>query len=538
MTLLSSAATVAFGNPAFGMLDWGVLLGYFAMLLATGIWFARKEQSDTDDYFLGGRRMPTWAVAVSVLATSLSAATFVGGPQQAYSGNLTYLISNIGMVLAAVVVAAFFVPAFYKARVATVYELLEHRHGTGAKQAASWTFMIGRIMASGARIYIGALPMALILFEGVGGKSEMWHIIAAIWVMTAVGIIYTFVGGIASVIWTDVIQTAVFVGAAIAAIVLLISKIDAPIGEIIDTLRAAETTTGESKLTLVSTSTDPAAAYTVWSAIIAFTLMGIASYGTDQDLVQRMLTCKSAAKGSASVLGAIVASVPVVSLFMVVGLLLWIFYQQPALVGEAAPDYEANDTRTVFLEFILREMPAGMTGLMMAGLFAAGLSSLNSGLNSMASTLMNDVYKGRVPAKPEKHYLRVGRVFVVGWGVILGSFATFCVYWQSADGSTLIDFALGVMTFAYAGLLGVYLTTLFTKRGNTASVLAALVTGFVVVALLQPNVMARWQGLVGLDDLALAFPWRLTAGALAATIVCLLGSSRTPAEPAGHADAS
>ncbi len=159
----------------------------------------------------------------------------------------------------------------------------------------------------------------------------------------------------------------------------------------------------------------------------------------------------------------------------------------------------------------------------------------------MASTLMNDVYKGLVPAKPEKHYLRVGRLFVVGWGVILGGFATFCVYWQSADGSTLIDFALGVMTFAYAGLLGVYLTTLFTKRGNTASVLAALITGFVVVALLQPNVMARWQGYVGLEDLTLAFPWRLTAGALAATFVCLLGSSHAPAKHpgrAGHADAA
>ena len=525
-TLPTPQPTLAFGNPAFGVLDWAVLLGYFAMLLATGVWFARKEQSGTEDYFLGGRRMPTWAVAVSVLATSLSAATFVGGPQQAYTGDLTYLISNIGMVLAAVVVAAFFVPVFYRARVATVYELLEHRHGPGAKQAASWTFMLGRIMASGARIYIGALPMALILFEGVGGASETWHIVAAIWVMTVVGIIYTFVGGIASVIWTDVIQTAVFVGAAIAAIVLLLAKIDAPIGDVIETLRAAETPAGESKLTLLSTSTDPAANYTIFTAIFAFTLMGIASYGTDQDLVQRMLTCKSAAKGSASVLGAIVASVPVVSLFMVVGLLLWIFYQQPALVGEGAPDYEANDSRTVFLEFILREMPAGMTGLMMAGLFAAGLSSLNSGLNSMASTLMNDVYKGVAPAKSEKHYLRVGRLFVVGWGIVLGGFATFCVYWQSADGSTLIDFALGVMTFAYAGLLGVYLTTLFTKRGSTASVLAALITGFVVVGMLQPNVVTWWTGIVGLAEFELGFPWRLTAGAVAATCVCLIGNAK------------
>ena len=519
-------ALLALGNPAFTPVDWLVLSGYFAILIATGVWFSRKSLQNADDYFLGGRKMPTWAVAISILATSLSAATFVGGPQQAYTGDLTYLSSNIGGIIAACIVAAVFIPAFYKRRVSTVYQLLDHRFGPRAKQVASWSYMLGRIMASGARIYIGALPMALILFEGTQGSTAIWHVVVAIWVMTLVGIAYTLIGGISSVIWTDVIQTFVFLGAALAAIALLLHKIPADPGTILDALRTAQTPTGENKLTLISLSTNPAAGYTIFTAVIGFTLLGIASYGTDQDLVQRMLTCSSSARGSASLIGAILITVPFVSLFMVVGLLLWVFYTRPDLMGTAAPNYPIANSAEVFLQFILHEMPPGMTGLMIAGLFAAGLSSVNSGLNAMASTLMNDVYRPMRPNHTERHYLSAGRAFVVLWGLILGAFATLCVWWQRSSGATLIDFALGVMTFAYAGLLGVYLTALFTKRGNTASVLAALLTGFATVALLQPALMARWCPLLGLDAPTLAFPWRLTLGVLASTLVCLSGPPR------------
>jgi len=545
-------------SAGFTALDWSVLVLYFGLLAGTGWWFSRREQKSTDDYFLGGRRMPTWAVAVSVLATSLSAATFIGGPQQAYKGDLTYLATNIGMILAALVIAVFFIPAFFRAKVSTVYELLEGRFGTPSKRAASGMFMIGRVFASGARLFMVGLPAALILFgepgaiDGAIPPSPDWQIFVAIGLMTAVGIAYTLVGGISSVIWSDVIQTGVFLVAVTAAIILLLTRIPIGPGEIVDVLQDApgtsDTAGNAGKMTLLNLSGDPTQPFTIWAVLIGFTLLGIASYGTDQDLVQRMLTCKNARSGSASVIYAQLIGVPVVVLFMTAGLLLFVFYQRPEIMGAGGPGAAPDDSRTVFLNFILREMPAGMTGLMMAGLFAAGLSSLNSAINAMASTFVSDFYKPLVPGASERHYVHVGRTAVVIWGLTLGSFACFCVVWQRASGTTLLDFALGVMTFAYSGLLGVYFTAIFTKRGSNASVLAALVVGFMAILVMQDFEPVRDLLAPVLERsariesgyawlVALAFPWKLTVGTTLAFAVCQIGSAKKqPAREAVSAE--
>ncbi len=531
----------------FAPLDWGVLALYLLVLVGSGIWFAQRAQRSTDDYFLGSRSMPAWAVSVSVLATSLSAATFVGGPQQAYVGDLTYAATSLGMMLAAVVIAVWFIPAFYRARVSTVYELLDARFGPGAMRAASAMFMTGRVFASGARLFIVALPAALIMFgEPAPGETiPAWQLVAAVGMMMTAGIVYTLAGGISSVIWSDVLQTAVFVAAVVAAIGLLLVKIPVGPAEIASTLAEARVgDDGENsagKLTLLSFKTDLSASYSVWAILVGFTLLGIGSYGTDQDLVQRMLTCRSARAGSVSMISSQLIGVPVVLLFMFVGLLLYVFYQRPDVMGGAAPGSSPGDSRTVFLHFILREMPQGMSGLMMAGLFAAGLSSLNSAINAMASTFVGDFYSRWRPGRAPGHYVVVGRFAVVAWGLVLGAFAAFCVLWQRESGKTLIDFALSVMVYAYSGLVGVYLTAIFTKRGATWSVLAALAVGFLAILAMEPLV---WGALVDLDRvheespgspalfvLGLAFPWKLAVGVALAGGVCLLGSGGGSREP-------
>ncbi|MBM3329310.1 MAG: sodium:solute symporter [Calditrichaeota bacterium] len=462
--------------------------------------------------------MPSWAAAVSLLATALSAATFIGGPQQAYRGDLTYLSANLGAIVAVFIVALYFIPVYYRENAVTVYQILEKRFGPAARQAAGAAYLIGRLFASGARLYIAALPASLIVY----GDIELPHLFAAIGLMTVVGVIYTLVGGVRSVIWSDVIQTAIFVGAAIAAIVLLLDRIPAPLSEIIGALRSP----GEgaaSKLTLLKTGFEgigPANTYTLLTALIGFSLLNLAAYGTDQDMAQRMLTCKSATAGSRSAIGGILIGLPVTALFMVAGLLLWIFYQRPELMGASAPTYQPEGSREVFLTFILREMPAGMTGLMMAGLFAAALSTLNSGINAMASTFINDFYRKWRPDREERHYLQTGIAAVAGFGLLLGLFAVGSAVWQaSRPGTTLIDFALTVMVFAYSGLAAVYLTAIFTRRGNSRSVVAALIVGFGSVVTMQ----AVWSPV-------LAFPWQLTIATSVALAVALAGR---PAQRSG-----
>jgi SSS family transporter len=505
--------------------DWAVLGAYALIIVGSGLWLGRRKISGGEDYFLGGRHVPAWAVGCSILATSLSAATFIGVPQSSYGGDLTYLSTNIGMILGIVVLAVWFIPAFYRHRVQTIYGLLEVRFGPGSRRAASGAFMVGRVMASGARIYLAAIPASWILFDDIQNA----HLMLAIMMLALVAVIYTLAGGIASVIWADVIQTGVFLVAVTGAIIVLLMKIDAPFGDIVGALRAGGDD-GHSKLTVLSLSTDFSSKtpYTLWTAVIAFTVMSIGSYGVDHDLAQRMLTCKSARAGGKAAIGAIIAAIPTVGLFLVVGLLLWVFYANPGGIARTGDlGYEIDDTRKIFLNFILHEMPPGLTGLMLAGLFAAGLSSLNSALNAMSSTLVSDFLKPLGFIRSAEHEVTVGRMGVCVWGVVLGAFACVCVVWQQVSDLPLLDFALSVMIFAYAGLVAVFLAAIFTKRGNTFTVISALIIGFEVIWLLRPIGWAGWTELTPwrweLSRVSLAWPWHLPIGVGIAFGVVMFG---------------
>ncbi|MCP3940593.1 MAG: hypothetical protein GY710_03815 [Desulfobacteraceae bacterium] len=263
-------------DTGFSPTDWGVLFAYFILLAVTGILFA-KRQSSTDDYFRASGKIPVWAAAISFMATSLSAATFIGGPQQAYRGDLTYLSSNIGSIIAILIVAFFFVPAFYRYKVTTVYGLLEKRFGPHANMAASAAFMIGRVFASGARLYIAALPASLILF----GDLEVGHQLISVLTLTLVGIVYTLAGGIRSVIFTDVIQTIVFVGAALAAVIVLLNRIPLDGVGIISALQNPGIDQA-SKLTIfkLGSGFSPKDSYTIFTAIFGFSLLNLGAYGT------------------------------------------------------------------------------------------------------------------------------------------------------------------------------------------------------------------------------------------------------------------
>jgi SSS family transporter len=535
-------------RTGFETLDWIVLGGYFAGLAALGAALSRR-QSGTEDYFLGGRRMPAWAVALSVVATAISAATFIGGPFQAYSGDLTYLSATIGQFLAILVVAAFFIPVYYRLRVATVYELIGTRFGSPAKQACSWMFMVGRILANGARLFMAGLAASQMLFA----DSRPGHVMLGIGVLSAVGVAYTLVGGIRAVIWTEVVQTVVLVGAAVAAVLILWHRIPASGAEIVNALQ--HPASGSSKLETLRLGLAPggfpdwSAKYTLLTAVLCWSVFNLAAYGTDHDLAQRMLTCGTAVQGSRSAIGAILIGLPITALFMAIGLLLYVFYDRPDLMAAAYPGPRPGKAEEVFLTFIMTQMPAGLAGLMMAGMFAAALSSLSSALNAMSSTLVNDVYKKMRPGLDERAYLGAGRWAMVGWGVVLGLFACVCVSWHAYNaqqgGQTLIDFALGVMNFAYAGLAAVFCAAIFTRRGNGASAIAALAVGFAVVLAMQPWAWPWWAPQVGwtlytpssttvrhlLPESPPSFPWVLLIAFIAAMITCCLGS-RGMGEPA------
>lgn len=469
--------------------DWVVIGAYIALIVGAGLWAQwRTTNANAADYFLAGRRIPVWAVAVSTLATAQSAATFVGVPQDAYDGNITYLSASIGAIVASLVLAWFFIPAYYRLGVATPYQLLEARFGPGARTATGLAYLAGRVFASGARVYVGAIPVAVAISSGDPQADLGGTIALVIGVFMVFSILYTLWGGLESVIWTDVVQVAVYLGAALLVFVLLARSIPASWSEIVGALRVGGEG-GSSKLTIVNPGLDTSRTpwinfgtpFTLVTALTGWVLLNLAAFGTDQDLTQRLLACRSAAEGSRSVIASTLLGIPVVCVFAAVGLLLWVFYNRPDLMGRPTPAYVQGDTARVFLKYALHELPAGAAGLVIAGVLAAGPAGVNASLNTMAGTVINDFYKPRLaPGKPDGHYVKAGRWAVVGWGLVLWAFAVVCIWWQRESGENIINFVLGVMGFAYAGLLAVFLTALFTRRGTTASAVLAMLVGFFV----------------------------------------------------------
>lgn len=500
-----------------------IFFALYLLILVISGWYFNRRANSTQDYFLGGKSMPVWMVAISVLATSQSAATFLGGPDQGYRSNLTYIATNIGAFIAVFFVARVLLPRFYQLKVFTVYELLETKFGAKAKRQAGFVYLFGRVFASGARLYMAALAVAMILF----GNIEATSVISATIIISVIGVAYSIYGGIRTVIYSDVLLAFTYIGAAVAVIVALISAIPVDMLSIIDALQ--DPGPGEtSKLTLIDSRLDfsPTGVFTLSSIFTGFVLLNIAAFGLDQDMTQRVLTCKSAKQGARAMLLSVVMVIPVMLLFIVIGLLLYIYYQQPELMAtnsDAPTPVFAGEAVTIFMYYVLTDLPSGLKAIVTIGILAAALSTLNSGLNSMSSVLIQDFYR---PWKhqhglSEQHFVNAGRLAMILVALALGSMACLCYYWQQYSDTPLLQFALSVMVFSYSGLLGVYFTTLFTQRGSAVSVFWALVCGFITPLLLQPYIIkiympTDWQFNLG-------FTWQLVLGTVVATLVCGLG---------------
>lgn len=501
---------------SFTALDWAIVLAYVAALAIAGWLASRRTIADGDSYFLASHHAPTWLVVISVLSTTQSAATFLGAPDNAFRGNYSYLATNIAGVIAAIIVARVLIPRFYAMGATTVYELLDQRFGPVSMRAAGAMYLLGRLLASGARLYLAAIAISMMIFLDVTPQ----HILVASAVLAVFGVVFTLFGGLNAVIWSDLVQVVLYVGAALLAFFFLISLIPADTGTILSAL------SDSGKLTLIDTSTDLSKPFTLAAILTGMVLLNIGNAGLDQDTTQRFLSCEDAKSGQRALILSAVAAIPVVALFMAIGSLLHIFYERPDLMGVGAQGVSASfagEKITVFMAFILSEIPPGLRGLVTVGVIAA--AAINSGLISMSAVLVKDFWRplleraGKAPSGLVE--VRAGRLAVVILAVALFGVSLLCYYWQHYADTPLLDFVLGVMTFAYSGLLGVFGVALFTRRGNSTSVVAALVAGFVAV-LAQQHYVVDALGLPSGWKL-LSFPWQLCIGTAIAFLVCLIG---------------
>ncbi len=511
---------------SFTVWDWIILGGYVAILAVAGIAATRRGIETSDDYFLASHRAPTWLVAVSVLSTVQSAATFLGVPDNSFRGNYTYLASIGGALIAAIVVSRVLIPRFYAMGATTVYQLLEQRYNVIASRAAGLMYLVGRVFASGARLYLAAIAVSMVMFLDV----EPQHLVIASLVLLVFGIAFTFIGGLNAVIWSDLVQVVLYVGAAIVVLFFLLAKIPLTIPEILAALEQAPD--GIDKLQVVDTSFDLSAPFSIFAVVTGVALLNIGNSGLDQDTTQRLLACDNARDGNRALFISVWASIPVILIFLMIGSLLHIFYGRPDLMGATGSSVAATfqgEKITVFMHFILSEIPPGLRGLVTVGIIAA--AAINSGLISMSAVVINDFYRPfrmRHGSCPERHFVSAGRFATVVIGLMLFGMSILCYYWQRYNDLPLLDFVLGVMAFAYSGLLGVYITAVFTTRGSSGSVIAALLSGFFVILLFQAYVVDSFGLPHALKQIA--FPWQLCLGTAVATIVCMMGRTHLTAD--------
>ena len=487
-------------HSSFSSLDWFVFVAYFAVLGVSSYIFSRVKIKSSREYFVSANSMPMFAVAISVLATSQSAATFLGAPEFSYRHDFTFIGFYLSALIAVTFVAYVLIPKFYEMRAITVYELLEKRYGESAKKQAGIMFLVGRVLASGARLYIGALAISMILF----GDILFLHVASSITILMLGALAYTYFGGVKSVILSDVIQAITYVGAGVVVLVFLYYSLDGI--DIMKTLQEAD------KLRVIDTSLD--GKFSIIGLLSGWLLLNIAAFGLDQDMTQRVLSCKNKEDAAKSLIVSILLTIPVVLLFLAIGSLLFVFYQEVSVVQS----FSGEDI-TIFMYYILNEMPDGLSGLETVPAIAAALSSTNSVLSAMASVAIEDIYKpyklkkGKVD---EMHFVYVSRKAVLFFAVVLSAMAIVSYFWQRYSDLSLIGFALGVMAFAYTGLIGVFFSAIFTSRGTASLVPFSLVGGFVTVLALQPYIFG----------ITLGFSWQIVIGSTVSFFIMQLDKQR------------
>jgi SSS family solute:Na+ symporter len=454
----------------FTPLDAVVLVAYLVGVTAWGAWLGRGQRGGTD-YFLGSRSLPWVAVMLSVVATETSTLTFLSVPGVAYAGSFVFLQLTLGYLAGRIVVAAVLLPAYYAGNLTTAYELLEARFGVGARRFTSAIFMVTRLLADSVRLFATAIPLALI---------TGWPYPVSIAVIGVLTVVYTYFGGIKAVVWVDAVQMGLYLLGAVATIVAV--QVLVPSGW--SSVLVSGATAG--KMQIVDFSFDRMVTYTFWAGLIGGGTLSMASHGTDQLIVQRLLTCRDQRSAQKALVGSGVVVIVQFILFLMVGLGLWAFY--------GGRTFDSTDE--IFATFIVQQLPPGLTGLLIAGVFAAAMSSLSSSINSLASATAYDYWAPLAGARDdEARILRAGKLFTLVWAALLIGGAILFI--PLSRGTSAVEVALGVASLVYGGLLGAFALGVLTRRPGQLAVMAGVAVGVGTVTLLRDQMAWPWYVLVG-----------------------------------------
>jgi len=448
--------------------DVAIVVLYLAGITLFGIRF-RTGQQNLRDYFLGGRTTPWWALSLSIVATETSTLTVIGTPALAFAGNLGFLQLVLGYLAGRVLICVLFIPQYFRGEFYTAYQLIEKRFGERTRSVAAGTFLLMRALAEGVRVAAIGLVVSVAF-----GTGETMSVV----LITLLTLLYTFEGGLKAVIWTDVLQLAIYISGAVGAVFILLHQLPGGWGEV------AQVAAATGKFDIFNFTLDATTTYTFWAGLIGGTFLNMASHGTDQLMVQRLLAARSERDSKMALLSSGVIVFAQFALFLVLGVMLYAYNLHEPLVVPG----QSNDR--IFPEFVVRHMPPGLAGLVIAAIFAAAMSTTSGTLNSLASSSIVDFYRlrGAPPGestKDDERFLRLSRRMTVLWGAVLLGLGL--VHW-----GPVLEAGLTIASIVYGSLLGLFLLGILNRRASAKGALAGMIAGLAMMLYVKFGTPIAW----------------------------------------------
>jgi len=466
-------------NGYFNFGDWSVIFIYLIGIIGLGLWFG-KDQRNTRDYFLGSKNIPWWGIGLSIVAAETSALTIIGVPGLAFGGNIALLQMIIGYIIARIILAVVMVPHYLKGEIYSPYQLLANTFGAGARQTAGAFFLISETLAAGVRVYVVCIPIQLML--GI-------NVLPAIILFVVLSLIYSYIGGVKAVIWTDAVQFALFLAGGIFTLLYIPHITDG--GWATVWAKASEA----GKLHWLNITPPPgtdflkfllSAPINIWMGVIGGTVMVMSSHGAEQLIVQRVLACRNIADGRKALVLSAVLIFPLFFVFLLVGVMLWVFYQGHAMQVLIPENTDMKKDDFVYPVFMLSEVPHVLRGFLIVAILSAAMSSVSSALTSLASVSTMDFARKFFGERNEEFYLRLSKQSTVFWGAALVGVA-----FLSSEVRSVFDTAFSLRGLTSGALLGGVLVAVFMRRGHSLPVVVGMMAALLVMTVIE--VFPKWS---------------------------------------------
>lgn len=480
----------------FNAADWVVILLYLLGIVLLGVWFGR-DQKNTRDYFLGSKNIPWWGIGFSIVAAETSALTIISVPAMAYGGDITFIQMVAGYVIGRIILAIVMVPHYLKGEIYSPYQLLENAFGGGARRLAGIFFLISETLAAGVRVYVASIPIKLMLGEKLLSLGTGDPIFGAILVFVVVSLVYTYIGGIKAVIWTDAVQFGLFMAGGLFTLVYVPTLLEGGFSAALG--KAAEA----GKLHWLNSGFSLAMPFNIWMGLLGGMFVVLSSHGAEQLIVQRVLACKNVSDGRKALLLSTAMIFPLFLVFLLVGAMLFVYYQStpvPIAIPEVRPGIKANDY--IYPIFIMTGVPHILKGFLIVAILAAAMSSVSSALTSLASVSTMDLVKPLRPAWTEARYLRFSKQSTVFWAAAL-----ILVAYLSREVEYVLNAAFQLRGLTSGALLGGLVLVLFWKSGGFGPLAAGMTASLLgMIAISQ----IEWHDASVLKKVA--WPWYTLAG--------------------------